>query len=211
MARVMKHWMAAVCCSVLVTMSGPVRAQGRAVPTGQAQTAAPTALPGDAPIENQEDQLKVPLGPPAGTPNPQAKKIVKPILSYDLALEAATTAMQSCLADGYPTAIAVTDEAGNLIVGLSSDGMLPGRIYLAVRKSLAAIAYQVPTSTLRTKFAEDPSLKARITPNMALLPGALPLMVGDRVVGAIAASGSMAYEEEKCAGDGAAKIQARLK
>lgn len=67
-----------------------------------------------------------------------------------------------------------------------------------------------PTHATRTP-PTDSTLMARVKPNMSLLPGGLPIMKGDIVVGAIAASCATAYEEEKCAKAGIEKIQAKLK
>ncbi len=66
------------------------------------------------------------------------------------------------------------------------------------------------TLALRTKIEADSSVMAQVKPNMSLLPGGMPIMKGDVLVGAIAASGATAYVEEKCAKAGVQKIQARL-
>jgi len=216
MVRAKTHVLAAICCLyVSLAVAAPIWAQGTlSQATMGSLDVAPgaDALPGDAHPPSIDIQLKVPLGPPAGTPAPPSKEAAKkPSVPFELALEAATAARESCAKDGYPLAVVVTDDAGTMLVGFSPDGVAAGRIYMAVRKSLAAMAFKAPTSTLRVEFAADPSLKSQIKPNMALLPGALPLMVGDRVVGAIATSGATGNEEEKCARDGAAKIQSRLK
>jgi uncharacterized protein GlcG (DUF336 family) len=213
MVKTKKYLLAVVCCILTTTSAARAWAQEKmSQPTMGSRDvpAAPDALPGDAHPPSVEIQLQVPLGPPAGTPAPK-KEIAKPSLTFELALEAANAALESCAKDGYPLAVAVTDPAGTMIVGFSPDGVAAGRVYMAVRKSLAAMAFKAPTSTLRVKFAADPSLKTQLKPNMAILPGALPVLVGDRVVGAIATSGATGNEEEKCAGDGAKKIQARLK
>jgi uncharacterized protein GlcG (DUF336 family) len=106
--------------------------------------------------------------------------------------------------------VAVTDAAGHLKVGLSADGVSPDRVYTALRKDITAATLKLPTLALREKLASDPALMAQIKPNMSVLPGAIPIVAGDRVIGAIAASGAMAYEEEGCVKIGVARIQSRL-
>jgi uncharacterized protein GlcG (DUF336 family) len=215
MLRSKKNVLASICVFASI-LAVPVWGQQElAQPTmgSQDSAAPPDGLPGDVRPPSVDIQLRVPLGSPAGTHAPTpAKEVAKSSLPLGLALEAAQAAMQSCLTDGYSLAVAVIDTTGNIRVGLSADDSTPaGRTYVAVRKGLAAMLFKAPTSTLRTKFAADPSLRAQLKPNMAVLPGALPIMVGDRVVGAIGVSGATGNEEEKCAGDGVAKIQSRLK
>jgi uncharacterized protein GlcG (DUF336 family) len=214
MFRVKKNLLAVFGCALALTLSGSAcawtQAAQSAAPPASAP-AAPTFLPGDAPLPPVDVQLHVDLGPPAGPSQAKKTTTAPPVLRFDLAMEAAKAALDSCVADGYAVGVAVTDEKGQMIVGLSSDGAAPRGVYTAVRKNIAAITFRVPTSALRTKIGADPAMVSQIQPNMALFPGGLPIIVGDRVVGAIGASGATGNEEEKCAGVGLEKIRARLK
>ena len=120
-------------------------------------------------------------------------------------------AVDTCASDGYPVSVAVTDASGHLKAALVADGVKPNRVYMAVRKDVAAAAFGMSTLALREKLTTDSSLLAQLKPNMSVLPGGLPIFAGDRVVGAIAASGAYAIEEEKCVRAGLQKIQSRLK
>jgi len=204
--------------TLMLILTGSARAEMLTNPTTsqpEAAAPAPTALPGDAamPVDSIDFQLHVSMGPAAGPrPNTEtATAAAKPNMPLDLALEAAMTAIESCRADGYSVAVAVTDDAGQLLVGMSGDGVAPGRVYIAVRKDLAAVVFKVPTSALRTRIPADPVMRSQIKPNMSVLPGAIPIMIGDRAVGAIGTSGAYGNEEEKCAREGVEKIKARLK
>jgi len=179
-----------------------------------ARASNPAAFPGDVSGSGapNEQQLHVPLGPPAGThaqglPPPDPT----PGPPLNLAVEAAQAAVNACLADGYRVGVAVTDTAGHLKAALSADGVIPSRVYIAIRKDVTVVTFGQSTLSLREKFLSDPALMARVKPNMSLLPGGMPIMVGDRLVGAIASSGAEAYEEEKCDRAGLQKIQKRLK
>jgi uncharacterized protein GlcG (DUF336 family) len=171
-------------------------------------------LPGDVSGSNHEQQLHVPLGPPAGK-RPADFQLPAPDLTpgppLNLAVEAAQAAVNACLADGYRVGVAVTDAAGHLKAGLAADGVVPNRVYIAIRKDLTVVTFGQSTLSLREKFSADPSLMAQVKPNMSLLPGGIPIMVGDRLVGAIASSGAEANEEENCDRIGLKKIQSRLK
>jgi uncharacterized protein GlcG (DUF336 family) len=180
-------------------------------PTASSPAADPAALPGDTPMPSLDFQLHKDLGPPAGTPAQSHSVVGTPRPALDLALEAAHAAIEACRADGYRIGVAVTDSAGQLLVGLAADGAGPGRVYVAIRKDIAAATFKMPTLALRAKLLADPALRAQIKPNMSVFSGAVPLMVRDRVVGAIASSGSTGNEDDACANIGAEKIQSRLK
>ena len=172
----------------------------------------PAALPGEFVDMPQDRQLTVPLGPPAGTRATRPPSVdPTPSPGSALALEAAQAAVESCAADGYVVAAAVTDAAGKLKAALAPDGTRSNGVYMALRKDVTVVAFRMPTLALREKMASDASLMARVKPNMALLPGGIPIMKGDVLVGAISTSGAAAYEEEKCARAGLQKIQSRLR
>jgi uncharacterized protein GlcG (DUF336 family) len=171
----------------------------------------PAALPGDYMDIPQSAQLKVPLGPPAGT------KSTRPIATdatpspgFALALEAAQAAVAACLADGYSVAVAVTDSKGKLKVAFAPDGTRNNGVYMALRKDVTVVGFNMTTLQVRAKIEADASVASQIKPNMVMLPGGIPIRKGDTLLGAISASGATAYEEEKCAQAGLDRIQSRL-
>jgi uncharacterized protein GlcG (DUF336 family) len=148
---------------------------------------------------------------PPGASRPPEPINTTPSPSLGLALEAAQAALDACLADGLKVGVAVTDAEGNLRVGLAADGTSAGRILFASRKALAAAAFRAPTSVFQDRLrANDPVALATLKPNMAVYPGGVPLLADGRLLGAIAATGATGQQDEKCAAQGAAKIQARL-
>ena len=170
----------------------------------------PTRLPGDMapPPLNETLEVRPPNQRGPGVPPPD--RTPGPPLS--LSIEAAQAAIDACKTQGLLVGVAITDAAGVLRVGLAADGAAPpGRIYGAVPKNLAAIAFKKPTSAIRAQLRADPSESSRVKPNMLVLPGGVPLMVGDRVIGAIGVSGASADQDEVCALAGVEKIKARLK
>jgi len=201
-------------CALLLSFA-VAQAQTPAAPNGPpriTESTDPAALPGEFVDMPQDRQLTVGLGPPAGTrPTRPAATDPTPSPGFMLALEAAQAAVESCAADGYVVAAAVTDAAGKLKAALAPEGTRTNGVYMALRKDVTVVAFKMPTLALREKIAADPTLMAQVKPNMSLLPGGIPIMKGDVLLGAISASGAAAYEEEKCAKAGLQKIQSRLK
>jgi uncharacterized protein GlcG (DUF336 family) len=171
----------------------------------------PAAVPGDFFDMTQAGQLTVGLGPPGGTHATQPPATdPTPSPGATLALEAVQAVVASCAEDGYVVAAAVTDSAGKLKAALAPDGTRSNGVFMALRKDVTVVAFKMSTLALREQMASNPSLMAQVKPNMALLPGGLPIMRGNILIGAIAASGAAAHEEEKCVNAGLKKIQSRL-
>lgn len=178
-------------------------------PDPNAAPADPTRLPGDrAPPRG----MRPPPPPPgAGGKPPPEPGTNAPGPSLSLALEAAQAAIAACAADGYKVGVSVIDSSGQPRASLSADGATGSHVYTGTRKALAALAFKEPTSQVSAQIATDKSAEARTTPNMALMAGAVPLMVGDQAIGAIGVSGASSLQDEKCAMAGANKIKDRLK
>jgi len=149
-------------------------------------------------------------GTPGGRPPPEPGSDA-PSPSLALAIEAAQAAVDACKADGYNIGVAVIDSSGQPRASLAGDGSTGGHIYTAVRKGLAAVAFKMPTSKVGLLIATDKAAAARVTPAMLTWGGAVPLMAGDKLLGAIGASGASSQQDEKCAQAGAAKVMSRLK
>jgi uncharacterized protein GlcG (DUF336 family) len=171
-----------------------------------AQTIAPdpTRLPGDTP----PPPLAIMLRPPSGRPLPPPD--TTPGVPAALALEAARAAIDTCAAQGLRVGVALTNSAGHLRVALTTDGATSGVIYGAVQKDLAAMAFKAPTSDVQAQLRADPATAARVLPNMEVRPGAVPILVGGKVLGAIAVDGATAQQDEVCAHAGVDMIMDRL-
>ena len=184
---------------------------------GAAVASDATRLPGDrAPPTGM--MMPPGGGPPGGGPPggaggrpPPEPGSDAPSPSLALAIEAAQAAVAACMADGFNIGVAVIDSSGQPRATLAADGSTGGHVYTAVRKGLAAVAFKIPSSDVGALIASDKAAAARVTPAMMTRAGAVPLMAGDKLLGAIGASGASSQQDEKCAAAGAAKVQNRLK
>jgi uncharacterized protein GlcG (DUF336 family) len=95
---------------------------------------------------------------------------------------------------------------------IEAEGSDGGHVYVAVRKALVALTFKMPSSQGAAAVQADQALLARVTPNMFVMEGAVPLMVGSEVIGAIGASGAAGGDQDEvCAIAGYNKIKDRLK
>jgi uncharacterized protein GlcG (DUF336 family) len=132
--------------------------------------------------------------------------------ALSLAIEAVRAAVDTCAVGGYYIGASVIDTSGQPRAMVEAEGSDGGHVYVAVRKALVALTFKMPSSKASETVPADPTMVARVTPNMFVMEGAVPLMVGNEVIGAIGASGAAGgNQDEVCAVAGLNKIKARLR
>jgi uncharacterized protein GlcG (DUF336 family) len=135
--------------------------------------------------------------------------------SLDLAMEAALAALQSCSAAGYRVGVTVVDSVGEARAMLTADGSDGSHVFVAMRKALTAVTFAMPSSKANELVPKDKALLARVTPNMFVEGGALPIVVGQITIGAIGVSGAggtpIGHQDEVCAAAGLERIKNKLK
>jgi uncharacterized protein GlcG (DUF336 family) len=149
----------------------------------------------------------------AGQPQPPARGV-----ELALALEAAQAAVNTCLGEGVKGSAAVLDSAGVLRVLVSADGSSKNSAELSPKKAILAVEMKKPTSEIQAATEKDPALKAKLEADTRVFPraGALPIMAGNDVIGAIGFGGANGTQgggthDEACAKAGLDKIKARVK
>jgi uncharacterized protein GlcG (DUF336 family) len=135
-----------------------------------------------------------------------------------LALEAAQTAVSACLSQGVKGSAAVVDSAGVLRVLVSGDGSSKNSAELSPKKAILAVQMKKPTSEIQAEMEKDATLKAKLEADKSIFPraGALPVMAGNDVIGAIGFGGANGAQgggtkDEACAKAGLDKVRARVK
>ena len=132
--------------------------------------------------------------------------------ALSLAIEAARAAVDACSAGGFYIGASVIDTSGQPRATVEAEGSDGGHVYVAVRKALVALTFRMPSSKAAEAAQTDKVMRARVTPNMFVMEGAVPLMAGNEIIGAIGASGAAGGDQDEvCAIAGLNKIKDRLK
>jgi uncharacterized protein GlcG (DUF336 family) len=108
--------------------------------------------------------------------------------SLFLALEAARAAISTCHLAGFRVGVTVIDSAGEARAMLTADGSDGSHVFVAMRKALAALTFNMPSSKAAEAVPKDSALLTRVTPNMFVEGGALPIVVGQETTGPIGVS-----------------------
>lgn len=133
--------------------------------------------------------------------------------ALEIALQAAQAAMTACVADNLKVAVVVADSAGGIKTALVGDDLSGQFVNFALRKIAVVKEFKQASSRVAAQAKADPALAERIAANKdwMALPGGLPLMVADELVGAIAVSGAKSEQDEACAQAGVDAIKGKLK
>ena len=151
--------------------------------------------------------LAVPLAAPAG-----AQLIDHKDLSLAVALTIATTAADTCQAQGNRVSVTVVGREGQVIVVLRGDNSSPHTVENSRRKAYTARTFRVPSGEIAKRVKDNPTLGLVHLADVIALQGALPIKVGEDVVGAVGVSGSPGGDkDEACAKAAIDKVADQLK
>lgn len=134
-------------------------------------------------------------------------------LSFAAAHEAATAALQQCQKDGYAVTVTVLDRLGRTKVVLHDDNANPHTIENSLRKAYTSLTFKATSGDFGKRIAANPANAAGILnlENVTTLEGALPILAGKDVVGAIGISGAPGGDKDAaCAQVGIDRIAKSL-
>ena len=133
-------------------------------------------------------------------------------ISAEMAVTIATTAIATCKANGYAVSSTIVGRNGEIIVQIRGDNTGPHTIENSFRKAYTARTFRAPSGALVERLKKDPQLALIHLSNVIANQGALPIKVGDEVIGAAGASGAPGGEkDEACVKAGIEKIADQLK
>src|SRR6266851_3994881 len=135
-------------------------------------------------------------------------------LPLALALKVATKAIATCASNGYPVSAVVVDTSGVIKLEAKGDHSTIGTTTSAFRKAYTVVTFGPifkfeASSAFAALAAKNPAGPALGTlPDIALLPGAVAIKVGDEIVAALGVGGSPGGDkDEVCAQAGVTSIK----
>lgn len=137
-----------------------------------------------------------------------------PYLPLEMAVKAATAALDKCKADGQQVSVAVVERSGATKVLLKGDGSGPHTVASATGKAFTSASLGRDTAGLSAFIKENGDAEGLrdMDPRLVILGGGLPIRIGDALVGGIGVGGSpSAKTDEACARAGVEAIGGVLK
>ena len=133
-------------------------------------------------------------------------------ISSAMALTMAETAIATCKANGYNVSANVVGRTGEVIVAMRGDGTGPHTLENSFKKAYTARAFRRSSGDFGDSLKDNYTAGALHLSNIVTARGALPITVGEEVIGAIGVSGAPGGEkDEVCAKAGIDKVADDLK
>ena len=141
-----------------------------------------------------------------------AQLINQKSLSAAIAMTIAQTALETCTAQGYRVSVHVVGRNGEVLVAIRGDGASPHTMENSQRKAYTARTFRQPSGQFAKRVKDDPTIGLVHLSGVIANQGALPIMVGEEVIGAVGVSGAPGGDkDEVCAKAGIDKVADNLK
>src|SRR6476660_2015136 len=124
----------------------------------------------------------------------------------------AATALATCTANGYRVSATIVGRNGEVIVQVRGDGTGPHTMENSFKKAFTARTFRIPSGEMEDRLKKNPQMGAQYLTGFTTARGALPIMVGDDVIGAAGVSGAPGGEkDEACVKAALDKVADQLK
>ena len=141
-----------------------------------------------------------------------AQTVARKDLSLDGAVTIASTAIADCKAKGFQVSATVVGRNGEVMVQLRGDGTGPHTMENSFKKAFTSRTFRIPSGDMEKRLKDNPQMGAQYLTGFTTGRGALPIKIGDDVVGAAGVSGAPGGEkDEACVQTGLDKIKDQLK
>jgi glc operon protein GlcG len=134
--------------------------------------------------------------------SPQWPNPYGPPIPLAAARAVAAAALARAQDRGWTIAVAVVDTAGDLVCFERMDHTQLGSIQVAIEKARCSARFKRPTRTWEDTLGGGKQAVLGL-PGVLPLQGGIPLLLDDRIVGAVGVSGALPAEDTECAEAGA--------
>ena len=129
-----------------------------------------------------------------------------------MAVTMAQEAIAVCKTNGYRVSATVVGRGGQVIVQIRGDGTGPHTMENSFKKAFTARTFRIPSGDMEKRLKDNPQMGAQYLTGFTTARGALPIKIGDEVVGAAGVSGAPGGEkDEACVQGDLDKIKDQLK
>jgi uncharacterized protein GlcG (DUF336 family) len=130
-----------------------------------------------------------------------------PSIGLESAKQAAAAAQAEARRNGWTMVVAVVDISGELVYFEKTDDAQNGSVKVAVAKARSAALFKRPTKAFQDALAAGgDGLRILSLEGAVPVEGGIPLVVNDRIVGAIGVSGGTSQEDGVCAKAGVGAV-----
>jgi uncharacterized protein GlcG (DUF336 family) len=141
-----------------------------------------------------------------------AELLARKDLSANIAVTIAQTAMATCNANGYRVSATVVGRNGEVLAQIRGDGTGPHTMENSFKKAFTSRTFRIPSGEMEERLKQNPQMGAQFLTGFTTARGALPIKLGDDVIGAAGVSGAPGGEkDEACVKAALDKVADQLK
>src|SRR6266446_4461953 len=141
-----------------------------------------------------------------------AQLLARKDVSAAMALTIAQTAIATCTANGYRVSATVVGRNGEVLVQIRGDGTGPHTMENSFKKAFTSRTFRIPSGEMEERLKQNPQMGAQFLTGFTTARGALPIKVGDEVIGGAGVSGAPGGEkDEACVKAALDKVADQLK
>ena len=127
-------------------------------------------------------------------------------VSLQMAQTIAEATLAECRSQGFNTAVAVVDRAGQPMVMLRTEQATAQMLEMARRKAYTARMFRRTTLDFQNRTEDSARAPQREIFDILALGGGVPIQVGDDTIGAVGSAGSTQETDDACAKAGVAAV-----
>jgi len=143
---------------------------------------------------------------------PASAQLARKDLSATTAMTIAQTALEACTKQGYTVSVTIVGRSGEILLQVRGDNSPPHTMENSMRKAYTSRTTRAPSGELVKRLKDNPQLSFVNLTNVIAAQGALPIKIGDDVVGAAGVSGAPGGDkDEACVKAGLDKVADQLK
>jgi len=121
-------------------------------------------------------------------------------IQLEPAKRAATAAIAEARKNGWTMAVAVVDTAGDLVYFEKMDDTQTGSVNVSQAKARSAARFKRPTKAFQDSLTATPDgLRILGIEGAVPVEGGVPMVIGEKIVGAIGVSGGTSAQDGQCA------------
>jgi glc operon protein GlcG len=128
----------------------------------------------------------------------------------EINIATATAIVQACVSyaasKNAGASVVVISPSGHIVHAYRTDGQTPNNIDSAYQKAKTALYMRAPTRTVFNRWGSPDQQLARANLDLYLVPGGFPIVVGDRLIGAVGVGGAGAAGDDECAHEAMTKV-----
>jgi uncharacterized protein GlcG (DUF336 family) len=142
----------------------------------------------------------------------EAELLTRKDLSLDTAMTIAQTAYEACTKQGYRVSVTVVGRTGEVLLQMRGDNAPPHTMENSFRKAYTSRTFRIPSGEMVKRLKDNPQNSQIYLTNVIAAQGALPITIGEEVIGAVGVSGAPGGDkDEACVKSGLDKVADQLK